>query len=450
MGFKRNKKYEQIAIYTLITLAILLLIYFFFHSFDVVRSAVNYVFDVLSPLIYGFLFAYLANPLMVFFENKVFRFSPKRRLYQMRRGFSVAAAILVIALVIILMLVLLIPQITTSYNELQSQVGGYLSSAQKWADDLVSNFPLFNGRINSLNDLLDVTEVKMKLREAIANSYSFLSDAANYVIAYAGAIVIELKNIFFGVILAVYFLLSKEKICAQSKKVLSAILPRKFFLNVFNLAKHADRSFGQFIRGKLVDALIIGLITFFTLWIFGFPFYPLIAVLVGVTNIIPIVGPFLGAIPSGFLILIVEPGKLLWFVIIIIIIQQLDGNLIGPKIIGNVTGLSAMWIIIAITLGGELFGIPGMLFAVPVTSVIYALVRELTESRLKRREMPHTTAYYYDHPTTDELPKDTILLYGEAPPAPPEDEAESAAPSAEEAPKKKLNIPRAISRRRKK
>ena len=445
MNFKRNKKYEQIALYTIITIAIILVIYFFFHSFDSVRKAAKNFLDAMSPFIYGFIFAYLSNPIMVFFEKRVFRFPPKRKhLYRMRRGLSVTATALVIALVIFLILILLIPQITNSYNDLQSQVGGYMSSAQRWADDLVSNFPLFNGRFQSLNDLLDVTEIKMKLREALSNSYSFLSSAANYVIAYAGAIVIELKNIFLGVVLAIYFLLAKEKICAQAKKLFSAILPRKHFLNLYNLAKHTDSSFGQFIRGKLVDSLIIGLITFVVLWIFGFPFYPLITVIITVTNIIPVIGPFLGAIPSGFLILIVDPGKVIWFILIVIVIQQIDGNIISPKIIGGVVGLNAMWIIFAVTLGGELFGIPGMIFAVPMMSVVYTLVREMSETRLKRRNIPHETDYYLNHPTPEELPRDTILFHDETPPDPPEDitPAKEEEETPEKKPKKRFSLPR--------
>lgn len=330
----------------------------------------------------------------------------------MKRGFSVALTVFVIALFIFLFFILLIPQITNSYDDLQKQIGGYISSAQKWADDLVSRFPLFNGRFKSLSELLDLAEIKAKLSELISNSYSILSTAVSGAITYAGALVVELKNIFLGVILAVYFLLAKEKICAQIKKILNSILSDRHFLNLYNLARHSDRSFGQFIRGKLLDSLIIGLLTFVVLWICDFPFYPLIAVIVGVTNVIPLFGPFIGAIPSAFLIMIVDPGKLLWFILIIVIIQQLDGNIIGPKIIGNVTGLSAMWIVVSITLFGSLFGVPGMLIAVPATSVIYAIVREATESRLRTLKKPHETSYYYNYPTSAELPHDTIFIHG--------------------------------------
>ena len=448
MNFKRNKKYEQIAIYTVISLAVIIMIYFFFQNFISLKATVKRFLDILSPFFYGFIFAYLANPIMVFFETKVLRFPQKRKLLcRMKRGLAVLITVLLVALAIFLMLILLIPQITNSYNELQSQVGGYVSSAQRWADDFVTSFPLFNGRFKSVNDLLDVAEIKTKLHDVISNSYTFLSSAANYVIAYAGAIVIELKNIFLGIILAIYFLLSKEKICAQTKKLLSALMPRKVFLNVFNLAKQTDRSFGQFIRGKLLDSLIIGLLTFVVLWIFNFPFYPIIAVLVGVTNVIPMFGPFIGAIPSGFLIFIVEPGKLIWFIIIIIIIQQLDGNVIGPKIIGNVTGLNAIWIVISITLFGGLFGIPGMLFAVPLTSVIYTLVREMTDSRLKRRGQPQETSYYYKHPTRKELPKDTIFFHGEVPP--PSDENDDPEETNPKNSKKKWNLFRRFKKKKK-
>lgn len=414
MSFKRNRKYEQIAVYSVISIAVVILFYSILHRFDAARAGVSYIFGILSPFVYGFIFAYLANPLMLFFERNVFRIpEKKRRLYRMKRGFSVSLTVLVIALLFFLFFILLIPQITNSYDDLQRQIGGYLSSAQKWADELVSRFPLFNGRFQSLSDLLDLTEIKAKLSELISNSYSLLSSAVGGAITYAGALVVELKNIFLGVILAVYFLLAKEKLCAQIKKILSAVLSDRHFLNLYSLARHSDRSFGQFLRGKMLDSLIIGLLTFAVLWIFGFPFYPLIAVIVGVTNVIPLFGPFIGAIPSAFLIMIVDPGKLLWFIVIIVIIQQLDGNIIGPKIIGNVTGLSAMWIVVSITLFGSLFGVPGMLLAVPATSVIYAIVREATESKLRSLDKPHETSYYYEHPTSDELPQGTIFIHKE-------------------------------------
>lgn len=412
MSFKRNRKYEQIALYAIVSIALVILFYSIIHRFDVVRDAVNYALGILSPFVYGFIFAYLANPVMTFFEKHVFRFTEKhRRLLRMKRGLSVTLTVLVITLLIFLFFILLIPQITNSYDDLQKQIGGYLASAQKWADSLISNFPLLNGRFKSLSELLDLAEIKAKLSELISNSYSILSTAVGGAITYAGALVVELKNIFLGVILAIYFLLAKERLCAQIKKILSSVLSERHFLNLYNLARHSDRSFGQFIRGKLLDSLIIGLLTFVVLWIFKFPFYPLIAVLVGVTNIIPLFGPFIGAIPSGFLILIVEPAKLIWFIVIIVIIQQLDGNLIGPKIIGNVTGLSAMWIVISITLFGSLFGVPGMLIAVPATSVIYAIVREATESRLKKLKKPHETSYYYSYPSDSALPQDTIFIH---------------------------------------
>ena len=407
MAFKRNKKYELIALYSVISaiivIAVFFVFFFIFLRFDNLRNAVGSLLGVLSPFIYGFIFAYIANPLMLFFEQKILRFPEKRKiLCRLRRGIAVFFTVTIIILFIALLFILIVPQITNSYDDLQKSLGGYLNSAQDWANDFISNFPLFKGRFDSVGDLMNVAKIQ-----------TGLSSVAETVVSSMGSFVVEMKNIFIGAILAVYFLLAKDKIAAQTKKLLSSLLSKKHFINLYSLAKQTDRSFGQFIRGKLIDSLIIGLLTFVVLWIFKFPFYPLIAVIVGVTNVIPVVGPFIGAIPSAFLILIVEPKKVIWFIVIIIIIQQLDGNLIGPKILGNATGLSAMWVIIAVTLGGSLFGIGGMFFAVPLMSVIYALVREGANTRLRRKKLPEQAYKYYSYPPEDEMPKNSIFLHND-------------------------------------
>ena len=405
MAFKRNNKYEQIALYGVISVAVVLVIYFILHRYDVLRSGVKTVLAVLSPFIYGFVFAYIANPLMVFIEQKILRFPEKRRFLQrIRRPIAVLLTVMIILLFIALLFFLVVPQITNSYDDLQKSIGGYLSSAQVWANNFIASFPLFKGRFESVGDLMNVAKIQ-----------TGLTNIAETVVASAGSFVVELKNIFIGVILAVYFLLAKDKLSAQTKKLLSSLLSKKHFINLYSLAKQTDRSFGRFIRGKLVDSLIIGLLTFVVLWIFDFPFYPLIAVLVGVTNIIPVLGPFIGAIPSAFLVLIIEPKKVIWFIIIILVIQQLDGNLIGPKILGDATGLNAMWVIISVTLGGSLFGIPGMFFAVPFMSVIYTLVSEGAETRLRRKKLPQKTSDFYNYPPEEEMPKNAIFLHNDDP-----------------------------------
>lgn len=407
MAFKRNKKYEQIALYVVISAAIVIAVFFVFFfiflRFGNLRNAVKSILALLSPFIYGFIFAYIANPLMTFIEQKILRFPEKRKLLgRLRRGISVLLTLIIVGLFIALLIILIVPQITSSYDKLQASIGGYLDSAKSWADDMISRFPFINKRFDSVSDIMNTERIQ-----------SGMSELASSVMTSVGSIFIELKNIFIGAILAVYFLLAKDKIAAQSKKFFSSLLSKKHFINLYSLAKQTDRSFGQFIRGKLIDSLIIGLLTFVVLWIFNFPFYPLIAVIVGVTNVIPVVGPFIGAIPSAFLILIVEPKKVIWFIIIIFIIQQLDGNFIGPKILGNVTGLSAMWIIIAVTIGGSLFGIPGMFFAVPFLSVVYALVREGSNTRLRKKGLPTQTFEYYDYPPPQDMPKNAIFLHNE-------------------------------------
>lgn len=411
MKFRRNEKYEQIAVYSVISVAVLILVYFFFQRFEAVRKAVSVVLAALSPFVYGSIIAYLANPVMMFFENRVFKMKKKSGFaLKARRPLSLVCAVLLILLFIFLFFFLMIPQIISSYDELQQQIGGYIVAAQEWADEFVRSFPLFNGQYNDLAEFLDVNEITSRLQDMISNSYKYLSSAANYLIAYAGKFVVEVKNIILGVILAIYFLLSKDKLIGQAKKICASLLSERKYVNLVSLAKYTDRSFGQYIRGMLLDSILIGIILFVILWIFDFPFYPLIALIIGVTNMIPMFGPFIGGIPSAFLIFIVDPVKALWFILIIVIMQQIDGNIICPRILGNATGLNALWVVVAITIGSALFGIVGMILAVPTMSVIYTLVRESVAHRLKKRGMCVDTEYYNVHPTAEELPKNTIFI----------------------------------------
>lgn len=414
MKFHRNEKYEQIAVYSVISLAVLILLYFFFQRFEAVRSVISVILASLSPFVYGGIFAYLANPVMMFFENKVFKFKKESSFSKKaRRPLSLVCAVLLILLLIFLFFFLMIPQIAASYDELQQKIGGYIVAAQGWADEFVRSFPLFNGQYKDLAEFLDLNEITSRLQEMISNSYKYISSAANYLIEYAGKFVVEVKNIILGVILAIYLLLSKDKLIGQAKKICASLLSERKYVNLISLAKYTDRSFGQYIRGMLLDSCLIGLIMFVILWIFDFPFYPLIALIIGVTNMIPMFGPFIGGIPSAFLIFIVDPIKALWFVLIIVILQQIDGNIICPRILGNATGLNALWVVVSITIGSSLFGIVGMILAVPTMSVIYTLVRESVAYRLKKRGMCTDTEYYSSHPTAEELPKNTIFIRDE-------------------------------------
>lgn len=411
MKFKRNEKYESISIYAFITICAAVILCLGVVYFKNVRDALSNVFDVISPLTYAFVIAYLLSPLTSFIERKVITFKKsKKDRRKLRRALSILVAYLVVAALLTCIFLLLVPQIANSYNDLSQKIGNYVSGAQEWADNFVRNFPLFNGKYESLSEFMSVTDISASLSSFIANSSSFITDAANYLISSAGHLVVEVKNLVIAVVLAIYFLFSKEQLCGQCKKILSSIFKRKTYINIVNLTRYTHQKFGGFITGKILDAFIIGIITFILMGIFGMPYYPLIALIIGVTDIIPIFGPIIGAIPTGFLVLISDPGKVIWFILLVIAIQQLEGNIISPKILGESTGLSGMWVIIAITFGGGLFGIVGMIASVPAVAVLYALIKQQSEKKLARKGLPGETEYYIADPPRIDFEKENVFI----------------------------------------
>ncbi len=411
MNFKKNEKYASIAFYAFITFAAVSLVILGMLNFDVLISSVRRFFRVISPLTYGFVIAYLCAPLVNLLEKKAFSFKKaKKDRKVLKRVLSITVSYIVFAACITAFIIILVPQIINSYNDLMKQIGQYISGAQAWADNFVRDFPLFNGEYENLLHFLDVNEISSDIKSIISNSYKYIETISNYIISYAGKFVVELKNLIIGLFLAVYFLYYKEKLAAQGKKLLSAILSRKAYLNSVNLLRYTHEAFGGFIIGKLLDSLIIGILTFIVTGILNIPYFPLVSLFVGVTNIIPIFGPIIGAIPTGFIILIADPKKFLLFIIIIIVIQQLDGNVIGPKILGDKVGVGAMWVMIAIVIAGGFFGITGMILGVPACAVLYTLTKQFCESRLKRKTAPVETEFYKTDPPCTDFKNSNVLL----------------------------------------
>ena len=216
-------------------------------------------------------------------------------------------------------------------------------------------------------------------------------------IAVSGGVLstlVFLKNLLVGMIVSVYFMATKERCAAHARKLAYSLFSEEAVYWVFRGSAKVDRIFSGFVRGKLLDSLIIGVLCFIGCSLLDMPYTPLVSVFVGVTNVIPFFGPFLGAIPSFFLILLVNPIQSLYFLLFVLALQQLDGNVIGPKILGESTGLSSLWVIIAILVGGSFFGVAGMFFGVPVCACLYSLVAFLVDRRLAEKDLPVETEHY--------------------------------------------------------
>lgn len=407
----RNPKYAQISFYVSIILCGVITFYLLISNLGSVKASLDKVLDVLSPLIYGFIIAYLLLPFLHFCERKILRFKPDSIWdRKWKRPISVFLSMIFLLVIVSVFVGLIVPQVGRSFMELESQITNYITAAQNMVDLLIREFPLFNGQYENLSEFLDVNEISTDLKSLISGFYNYLETAANYIISYAGKFMIEVKNALIGVIVAIYFLLAKERLIAKAKKLLAAFLNRRHYLNLVNLIRFTDKTVGGFIIGKLIDSVIIGLLTFVVMSIIQMPFTPLISVIIGITNIIPFFGPFIGAIPSAFIIFIAEPSMTLWFVLMILIIQQLDGNIIGPKILGESTGMSSLAVLISITVAGGLFGMAGMILGVPAGAVICALIRQKMDSKLREKDEEVSLAYYYTDPPQRDFHEKPIFL----------------------------------------
>jgi len=407
----RNPKYAQISFYVSIILCGVITFYLVISNLGSVKASVDKILDVLSPLIYGFIIAYLLAPFLRFCERKILRFKPGSVWEKKwKRPISVFLSVIFLLVVVSVFVGLIVPQVGRSFMELESQITNYITAAQNMVDLVIREFPLFNGQYENLSEFLDVNEISTDLKSLISGFYNYLEMAANYIISYAGKFMIEVKNALIGVIVAVYFLIAKERLGAKLKKLLAALLNRRHYLNLIHLARFTDKTVGGFIIGKLIDSAIIGVLTFIVMSIIRMPFTPLISVIVGITNIIPFFGPFIGAIPGAFIIFIAEPSMTLWFILMILIIQQLDGNVIGPKILGESTGMSSLGVLISITVAGGLFGVPGMILGVPAAAVICVLVRQRTDSKLREKNAEVELEYYYTDPPQRDFHQNPIFL----------------------------------------
>ena len=380
-------------------------------NFPSISNFFKKVLNVLSPFIYGLIIAYLTNPLMKLLEKKVLRFKKKSKWgNKLRRPIAVTLTFLIFGAIVTVIMWLIFPQVLQSFMDLETQIESYVAAAQSIVDKFIRDFPLFNGEYETLSEFLDVNELTTDIKQLITSFSNYLEMAANYILKYGSKFVVELTNALIGVIVAFYLLLGKEKLIAKLKRGLSAILPRRPYLNLIYLMRYTDKTVGGFLIGKIIDSVIIGFLTFFVMHIAKMPFAPLISVIVGVTNIIPFFGPFIGAIPSAFIIFIAEPSKTLWFILMIFIIQQLDGNVIGPKILGSSTGMTSLAVLVAITIAGGFFGFAGMIVGVPAAAVISALFRQFLDKKLRKKNMPTDLEYYMADPPPRDFAKNPIIL----------------------------------------
>lgn len=325
---------------------------------------------IVSPFAGGIVIAYVLDPMVKFFYTKLFKEKKKTR------GFAILLAYLVAILLLVLLAWLVIPQIVDSIAMLLTNFPSYIQSVQ---DMLGMAQERFGVDLSSATKVLDDSEAMVK------EIYSMASAAMPQIVASIGSVASNFVAIFTSIAASIYMLADKEHLLHQLRTLAHAFLPEKAAENTLRICHYANVNFTGFFVGKIIDSAIIGVITFVAMAILRLDFALLISVFIGITNIIPVFGPFIGAIPSIFILLLVDPIQAVIFGVLILVIQQVDGNFIGPKILGSSIGISALWILFSIVVGGDLFGLVGMVVGVPLFATFYGLAREFVHYMLDKR-----------------------------------------------------------------
>ena len=410
---KQKGIYGKAALTAILTVCAILIFYDTFFGSRTLIALLKKLLDALTPILLGSLFAYLLAPVINFFDHLLFPAAAEKAKAQGKycasgpRAVSLLITWAIIGLVGYLLLSILLPELYRSVLQLWNNMEVYYNTINSWITNLLESNPTVEHFVSDrfagyYKDLLSLLTEKV------------LPHTQSLVTAVSGGIVSALSflmDLVVGIIVSIYLLATKERCAAHARRAIYALTAPRHTPWVFRAVGRVDEIFSGFVRGKMLDSLIIGILCFIGCSIFSLPYTPLVSVVVGVTNMIPFFGPFLGAAPSAFLILLVSPKQCLIFIVFIIVLQQIDGNIIGPKILGDATGISSFWVVVAITVGGGFAGVLGMFLGVPIFACLQTLVKYLTDRQLEKRHMP-LEACEYVHRDQEPMPP-------EEPPAPP-------------------------------
>lgn len=409
MKINWNSKYFTIAVYATLSVIVSAIAIMMIFNYEKVSEKLAFFTTVATPVIIGIFCAYLLNPLMMKIENGLFgkwagSADPKAR--GRARGFSLTLTMVLVLAALLLMILLVIPQLVTNIIAIFNNMDSYIATVRGFIQKIAVDYPQFAQFLgNPLDDF-------SKFIKGIWDQYS------NELLGFAGnvangvwAVIDTLKNVFIGLTLSVYLLAKKEMFVGQSKKLVFAFIKADKAQSFLGVCREASKKFLGSIVGKIIEAFIVAMFVFIGCTIMRMPYSPLIAVIMFVFNLIPFIGPFIGCIPCCLLLLLsANPLNALWFAIFDMVLQTLDGNIIAPWILGDSTGLPAVWILISIVIGGGLFGMMGMFLGVPVCAVVYMLFKDFVEGKLHKRKLPQHTNNYVgnvDYITSDYVFEET-------------------------------------------
>ena len=408
------KQITIIALAIFITFCCCILFFFIIYRYNGFTDFWKQLTQILQPVIIGLVVSYLLNPLMRWVDGKMLGILMKRikneeKAKNLARGLAITASLLFMVGIVVLLLAAIVPSILQSIQGVVTTLPSEVKSLIEWINDFAKG----DSQVADIAERV-ITEASNFFENWMKNT--FIPQAEVYIASVTSGVILTVKffiNIVVGLIISVYVMANQEKFAGQAKKIIFAIFKPVRANVIVKTIRKSNEIFGGFISGKILDSAIIGVLAYIVLAIMKMPDTVLVAVIIGVTNIIPFFGPFIGAIPSFIIIVLQNPMQGLYFLIFVIILQQIDGNIIGPKILGNSTGLSSFWVVFAILVFGGLWGFPGMLLGVPIMAVIYYIIQNIVEYILKRRGIPADEIDYVNLNKIDKVTNQPIYNHKE-------------------------------------
>ena len=383
MKEKFKNKYIAWGTTAFCVLAAMLVLYFLISKWRFLVMILKKIVNILMPFIFGLVIAYLLNPAVNFFDNKIFsKLFPKTNKKNKKtiRILSLATATIIFIGILVASICLLLPGIVRSIDMLINNINVYLNDSKQFVTSFVESESVKQAITAGYNSLSKNVE-KWLTAESIENIIVMVRDGIFTTLKF-------IYNLVIGYIISIYILFDKEKFKAQAKKILYSFLSKEHANLVIENIRYTDRVFADFFSAKIIDSAIVGIICFIFMFVFRMPYPLMVSVIIGVTNVIPYFGPFIGAIPAAALILLVDPVSCIPFLIFIFVLQQFDGSILGPKILGSKTGLSSFWVLFSLLIFGGLFGVIGMIIGVPIFSIVYTSINNLLKKRLEERKLP--------------------------------------------------------------
>lgn len=371
----------------LICIAFAVLLLLVKDNMKVVWNIVCTFASVLTPFVIGFLFAYILNYPYKFFYSTVFgKIGTKRpKLKNTKKPLAIICTYAIVLALFVVLIWIVVPQIIDNISTLAESMPAYFDTGMNYVNQFIGWLnDTFHTGIDEDNYLSIIVQQLFSFLTS-KEAANIATETSNYFIKMISGTAKGVYNFIMAVIISVYFLAAKEQLCRQVKKLAVAFIPIRYLPKVYEVVDITDTKCGRFLVGDLIDAAVVGILHFIVLAVLQVPYSPLIAVLVGITNIIPFFGPFIGSIPSCFILLLVNPWEMIKFLIVNIVLQQIDGNLIKPKIIGGQVGLSSFWVLFSVLVGGSLFGVVGLILGTPIYAVIYYLIQKQTRIKIEEK-----------------------------------------------------------------